>query len=152
MSFSSQNKKMLINRKNYEDFFLLYADDELCISGRREVEEFIAANSDVKPEFDMLLATVLPKDPIVFSAKNRLYKNEIPDVSMQRNLLLLIDEELPENENAAMQILLTADEALKKEYTLLLRTKLAEEETVFPDKHLLYRKEKADPVILPYIR
>ena len=143
---------MLINRKNYEDFFLLYADGELCINEKKEVEEFIEANPDLKPEFDMLLATILPKEAFVFSQKSSLYKKEIPDISMQENLLLFIDGELPEKEMAGMNILLKTDDALHEEYTLLLQTKLAFEKTVFPDKQLLYRKEKSDPVILPYIR
>ena len=152
MSFSSKNKNMLINRKNYEDFFLLYADGELCINEKKEVEEFIEANPDLKPEFNMLLAAILPAETIVFSEKVSLYKKEIPDISMQENLLLFIDGELLEKEMTDMNILLKTDDALHEEYTLLLQTKLAFEKTVFPNKHLLYRKEKSDPVFLPYIR
>lgn len=152
MSFSSKIKKMLINRKNYEDFFLLYADGELCINEKNEVEEFIEVNPDLKAEFNMLLATILPKEAFVFSEKSSLYKKEIQDTSMQEKLLLFIDGELPEKEMADMNILLKAEEALHEEYTLLLQTKLPLEKPVFPDKHLLYRKEKSDPVILPYIR
>ena len=143
---------MLINRKNYEDFFLLYADGELCINVKQKVEEFIEANPDLKPELNMLLAAILPAETIVFPEKVSLYKKEIPDISMQENLLLLIDGELPEKEMADMNILLKTDDALHQEYTLLLQTKLALEKTVFPDKHLLYREEKSDPVFLPYIR
>ena len=143
---------MLINRKNYEDFFLLYADGELCINEKKEVEEFIEANPDLKPEFDMLLATILPKEAFVFSQKSSLYKKEIPDISMQEKLLLFIDGELPEKKTADLEILMQRDEAVHEEYTLLLQTKLAFEKTVFPDKHLLYREEKSDPVFLPYIR
>ena len=143
---------MLINRKNYEDFFLLYADGELCINEKKEVEEFIEANPDLKPEFNMLLAAILPAETIVFSEKVSLFKKEIPDTSMQENLLLFIDGELSEKETADLEILMQRDEAVHEEYTLLLQTKLALKETVFPDKHLLYREEKSDPVFLPYIR
>lgn len=68
---------MEINRNNYEEFFLLYVDNELPAGERREVEEFVHANPDLKVEFDLLSDTVLVADNnIVFEEKEALYKEE----------------------------------------------------------------------------
>lgn len=68
---------MQINRQTYEEFFLLYADGELNIEEKKGVEEFVARNPDLEPEFMLLLQTImLPDESIIFENKELLYKEE----------------------------------------------------------------------------
>jgi hypothetical protein len=144
---------MLINRNNYESFFLLYVDGELCAAEMKLVEDFAAANEDLKAELEILKATVLPTDEILFEEKGELYKPIPIDSMLHEKLLLKIDNELPENETASLNELIATDENVKGEFDLLQRTKLnTAEKIVFVDKHLLYRKERDNVVIGRFVR
>ena len=68
---------MLINRNNYEEFFLMYVDGELSAGDRIAVEKFASANPDLQEELNLLKETVLVADnEIVYEHKEELYKEE----------------------------------------------------------------------------
>ena len=145
--------KMLINRNNYETFFLLYADDELRADERKAVEDFVAENKDLKGELNLLLAAILPAEEIVMTDKSFLYRAIVFNAALQEKLLLKIDNELSaaalENVN---NILATNNEALQ-EYNSLLGTKLnANDKIVFEEKQLLYKKEKDNVIAFRWVR
>ena len=68
---------MNIDRNNYEEFFLLYVDNELSAADRKAVELFVQHNADLKAELDMLQQTVFNADDVVFEHKTSLHKEEI---------------------------------------------------------------------------
>ncbi len=142
---------MNINRHNYEEFFLLYVDNELSAADRNAVEVFVQENADLKEELLMLQQTIFNSDAVVFENKHTLLKEEI--TPLQENLLLYIDGELSAAAKLNMQQLLAADAAANKEFTLLQQTKLqADTAIVFPDKKILYKKEKGRVVGMPWFR
>jgi hypothetical protein len=144
---------MLINRNNYEDFFLLYADGELRADERKAVEDFVAENQDLSIELEMLIAAVLPLEEIVFIDKSFLYKEPIFDIGIQEKLLLKLDNELDGEELNSINSELATNETTKKEFDLLKRTKLdTAEKIVFEEKHLLYKKEKDNVVPFRFMR
>jgi hypothetical protein len=144
---------MRINRNNYEDFFLLYADAELCADDCKAVEDFIAENEDLRIELEMLQAAVLPQEEIHFADKSFLYKEIVFDSNLQEKLLLKLDAELFENELQSLNSFLEKDTAAQSEFSLLQRTKLdTTEKIIFADKHLLYKKEKDNVVIFRILR
>ncbi|MEJ7609751.1 MAG: hypothetical protein WKF88_01090 [Ferruginibacter sp.] len=139
---------MIINRNNYENFFLLYVDGELCAADRKATEDFAAANPDLLQELNILKETVLQPEEIEFTAKSSLYKAVAIDEHIQEKLLLLVDDELSEKEKVTAFSLIAAEPEVATEFALLLRTKSdPDEQIIFAEKHLLYRREKDNVVI-----
>jgi hypothetical protein len=144
---------MNINRNNYEDFFLLYADGELRADERIAVEDFVAENEDLRMELEMIQATVLPVEEIVFVDKSFLYKAPVFDSVLQEKLLMKIDNELAPAEMASVNEIIASNASATKEYELLQRTKLdASEKIIFEKKHLLYKKERDNVVAFNWLR
>jgi len=141
---------MNINRNNYEEFFLLYVDNELSAAERNAVELFVRENLDLEEELNMLLQTVVNADAVSFDDKASLLKEEF--TALQENLLLYIDNELSTHEKSNTEKALQANYSALKELGILQQTKLQPETIVFADKSSLYRKEKGRVVGLPWKR
>ena len=134
---------MNIDRNNYEEFFILYLDNELSASDRQLVEEFAAANPDLKAELDLLMQSKLTPDmDITFSGKDALLKTESELSASTTSMLLYIDQELPSSEKASFEQWLAQNPAAQKELNLLQQAKLQPEHIVFPYKESLYRQEE----------
>jgi hypothetical protein len=138
---------MNINRHNYESFFLLYIDNELCAADRNAVELFVLDNADLKPELYMLQQSIVQPEIITFKAKNNLLKPDAFTTSTEEKLLLYIDRELSVPLRKELETMMAADDRLSTELGLLQQTKLSvDSNIIFTDKHLLYREEQ-DSVI-----
>ncbi len=145
---------MIINRHNYETYFLLYADNELPASERMAVEKFVAENIDLTTEFELCKATVLPKEEMIFANKALLFKTStaIPK-QVQENLLLKLDNELNKDELVQIEALLKKDLATQKAYNILKQAQLSPADNiVFEHKNLLYKKEKGKIVTMVWLR
>ena len=133
---------MYINRNNYEEYFLLYTDNELSVAEKNMVEAFVAANPDLGEELVMLQQSILKPDAVEFFGKEKLIKPQTIDAVTEEKLLLLLDNELPENENKEILLLAANNTFIKKEWELLQQTKLpSADKIIFEDKPSLYRKE-----------
>ena len=144
---------MIINRNNYETFFLLYADDEVRAEERIAVENFVSENEDLRGELNMILAAVLPTDEFLFNLKDSLYKNSFVDGSLQEKLLLKIDNELSTKELNELNKSIAANPSAIKEEQLLSDTKLDATEIInCPQKELLYKKERDTVVVFRMVR
>lgn len=138
---------MKIDRHNYEDYFLLYVDNELTADQKRQVESFVKENSDLEEEFVMFQQSKLvPDTSIVFNEKDLLMKKET-DLSINMNnyeewVVLYIDDELNAEEKIAVQKFAANHPHIQQELTLFQQTKLQAETIVFANKRDLYRSEK----------
>ena len=121
---NSKYSKMIILRNNYEMYFLLYVDKELSAKERIAVEEFVLTNMDLKPELDLLLETTMSPDEIVFDEKAGLCKYEITENRLEESMLLYLDNELEASLVEQMDATIIADDKLKREWNILLHTKL----------------------------
>ena len=66
---------MNITRHNYEEYFVLYMDNELGSDDRRQVELFVQENADLKEELDWMQQSHLVADTsVVFDNKDQLMK------------------------------------------------------------------------------
>ncbi|MEJ8841109.1 hypothetical protein WG954_01865 [Lacibacter sp. H375] len=134
---------MNINRHNYEEFFLLYVDNELTAGQRKIVEAFVATNPDLQEEFDLIRQSVFTDDvKLDTSFINSLLKpvDEESNIN-EEQLLLYVDDELRADEKAQVEKELVANTTLQKELQWLRRSQLtADTSIVFPDKSLLYKQ------------
>ena len=144
---------MNITRHNYEEYFILYMDNELGSEERRQVELFVQENTDLKEELDWLLQSRLVADvAVVFDNKEQLMKTSGPGSINTTNyeewLLLYTDNELTAEQKTTVEKFAASHPGIHEELALLQKTKLDPEQTiVFPNKELLYRKEEKVRVI-----
>ncbi|MCX6317177.1 MAG: hypothetical protein NTW29_07790 [Bacteroidetes bacterium] len=145
---------MQIDRHNYEEYFILYMDNELSAAGRRMVESFVQNNPHLKEELESLIQYKLePDTQITFDGKEELLRmNGTPMMANpdhETSLFLYADNELNDQDRAAVESLISTQPAVQKEWERIQQTKLrADESIVFPDKESLYRREeKVRPII-----
>jgi anti-sigma factor RsiW len=147
---------MNIDRHNYEEFFILYLDNELSADERSRVEDFAAANPDLKEELDMLLQSKLvPDTDIIFNRKEELLKHAdgIGSHNYTEWLLLYTDNELDTAQKASLEQWIVQNPTAQQELSLLQKARLqADESIVFPDKQLLYRTEERRVVAIRWWR
>lgn len=142
---------MNINLDNYEQYLLMYVDNELSAAERRCVEEFLGDYPYLQQELDILQQTVLPLETVSFDKASLL--KPMLDESRQEKLLMYLDGELPAGESLVLQNNLATDSNLQKEWDLLQKTKLdAADVILHPDKESLYRRERARIVTGRFVR
>lgn len=144
---------MNINRNNYEEYFLLYADDELSKAERKMVDIFVKENPEFREEFCMLKLTInIPDDEIRLEDKSFLFKNEssffINKTNYEEGFVQYHDKELSEKEKLETESFLSQHPELKSEFELIGKAKLSPDTSiVYPGKQELYRKEKSGKVV-----
>lgn len=149
---------MNITRHNYEEYFILYTDNELGIEERRMVETFVEQHPELKAELDLLSQyKLVPDIAVVYDKKEELKKawtNEVITLSNYDEwLMLYIDNELTASQKITVEKFIAAHPSINNEFVLLQRTQLQQEEVVFTDKASLYRKEeKVHPIPIRWWR
>lgn len=144
---------MSINRDNYEEYFLLYADNELPDNEKIEVLRFIRENPDLEDEFKMLLGTVLKPAEQPKINKSFLYKTPadalINDKNYEEYIVAWYDGELNDSEKVALGNFIKLHPHLQQEFEIFEKVKLQPDLSVtFPGKKELYKKEPAKTIPL----
>lgn len=142
MSFNHNDNNLdPISRTNYEEYFILYADNELSEKDRLAVEDFILAHPDLQAELDLFLSTKLPTEDINLENKSSLLADNMKFNAIDESLLLYLDNELTGIEKRSIEEKLSTHKNFELQYHALLKTKLEPEEIVYPYKKELYRYE-----------
>lgn len=137
MSFNPNDP---IGLHNYEEWFILYLDNELSATEKASVENFVAQHPQLAEELNMLLSTKLPFDDTSFAGKEELFSAAMKAATVDEALLLYIDNELPSAERITVEKKITASADYALQHSLLLQTKLDAAEAVHhPNKKELYR-------------
>ncbi len=152
--------KMSINRYNYQEFFLLYTDNELKVAERKAVEDFVQQNPDLEEELLLLQHSILrPDAAIIFENKELLLQfNNLPNFIHPGNFetfaIDYADKELSDVDKARLEDFVSNNPDFQQEFNLIQNLKLAAEDTVtFPDKNLIYRYGKErKPVLFPWVQ
>lgn len=145
---------MTIDRHNYEEFFILYTDNELNAEQCARVESFVQANPDLAEELAMFQqAKLTPDNNLSFEHKESLLMATDSSISLSNYeewLLLYVDNELNQEEKGLVEKFIVLHPAAKTELGLLLQTKTqADPAIVFVNKESLYRKEERERRIIP---
>ena len=144
-----QPRAMNINRNNYEEFFVLYADNELSAAEKHLVESFVRENPDLQREFSLLQQTkIFSDDSIVFEDKELLMSSRQDNNSVinhsnyEEFFLLYVDNELNEENKKAVEEFAAWHPSLQLELILLQKVRLTPDSSVvFEGKEKLYREE-----------
>jgi hypothetical protein len=145
---------MNIDRYNYEEFFLLYIDNELNPAERRAVEAFVQENPDLEEELTMLKQSLLkPDESVVLEDKSVLFKEERNQLINVQNyetfFLLYVDDELSVDQRRAVESFASQHPAQQQELEVLMKTRVTSDTTVvFPNKQLLYREVVGGKVVV----
>ena len=147
---------MNINRNNYEEFFMLYADNELEAIQREKVEAFVLANPDLKQELLLFQQfKVTPDETVVFDHKASLLKQQevlpgdaISLANYEAFFVLYADGELTGKEKESVVAFVDQNPQLQPAFQQLQLCRLIPEPSiVFQNKEILYRHEKDERVI-----
>jgi hypothetical protein len=145
-------KRQPINKDNYEEYFLLYVDNELTAAEKASVEAFIEEHPGLKTELDMFLATRLDMEDVKMEGVEELYKYDEKDLINAGNIeefqVLSIDNELTNEEQKALDSFHKDHPEAASNFEWLKKTRLPVEEIAFPDKSSLYRTEKKPASII----
>lgn len=154
MSFNPNNNNLPpISLNNYEEYFLLYADNELSTEEYCVLEKFLLAHPDLHQELDLLLSTKLPIEQIPLENKEALLANAMKLNAIDEALLLYIDNELSETEKTNIEKRLVTDSAYQQQYKELLQTKpVTPDKIIYPFKKELYRFEEKKRFSLYWMR
>ncbi len=133
---------MNINRHNYEEYFILYSDNELSSDDRRRVDEFVLSNPDLRDELDTYLNLILTTDTsLKFENKKDLHRYD-------ESLISYLDNELSGDEKKKFDELIGESPWLQNELNLYRKTKLQpDSEIVFENKSVLYRSTEKRRVV-----
>lgn len=139
---------MNVNRNNFEEFCLLYLDNELSNEERLELEAFVVENPDLAVELELLqqLKLGLPDEAPMLEDKSMLLRSSaferksINAENYETYFLLYTDGELNEQGRSDTEQFLAEHPELQREFLALRATRLAAEPVSFPDKSLLYKR------------
>lgn len=141
----------MINRQNYETWFLLYVDNEITSNEKRMVENFVASNPDLQSEFLLFQSLKLDTtDSVSFPAKNELKHNPPKSITLQNveeQFLLFIDNELSSAEAKEVELFVLQHPEVQENFTQLKQTVLTAEKIVFPNKEKLYKHSAKKPFV-----
>jgi hypothetical protein len=145
-------KRQPIHNDNYEEYFLLYVDNELNPAERKQVDAFVIEHPDLKIELQILLDTKLDMEDVSMAGRERLYRQSEPGLITHDNVeefqILMLDGELAQDEIQALDQYHANHSDARRNFDWLKKAKLPEEQVVFPDKNLLYRSgQKTAPFI-----
>src|SRR5580700_1728332 len=117
----------MISRDNYEEYFLLYSDNELSPAEKSSVDEFVRDNPDLRGELMMLFQLkVQPDQGIAFDHKDILFRKEDGHVRISRNnceefFLLYADGELSPVQKKMVEEFVQGNISLQKELEIIMR-------------------------------
>lgn len=145
----------MITSENYEEWFMLYVDNELSAADREAVERFVAGHPDLQEEWEVMSqCKLLPDQHLVFRDRDVLRKTKAAEDLHTDYFLSFIDGELDGKDIAAMEVLIRQHPHTIKELEQWRQTIAYPDATItFPDKESLYKIEGDKKLVwIPLVR
>ncbi|MDB4584786.1 hypothetical protein N9164_16665, partial [Draconibacterium sp.] len=141
---------MMINRENYEIYFIDYLEGNLEKSLVNDFIEFIQNNPDLKEELSHFEAVSLEPGEISFDKKDTLYKEKLDsEKEFNKAAIANLESELSETDKTELDTYLLKHPAKNREISLFSKTKLQPDESIqFKYKNKLYRRMLGRTVLL----
>jgi hypothetical protein len=145
---------MNLTRYNYEEYFMLYVDNELSATEKIAVENFVAQNPDLAAELAMLQQTVLnPNETINYPGISNLLQPEengfvINETNFEEQFIAYTDDELNNLEKELVEMFVYKHPQHQQAFELFHEIKYTPDNNIhFPNKTSLYRYEKKERVV-----
>src|SRR6476469_2576705 len=145
---------MNINRNNYEEYFLMYVDNELTTEERSAVEQFISMNPDLKAELEILQQTVLQPEPLAFD-KSSLFAIASKGINKENSeeyFVEYVNNELSAADKNSVETFVLQHPEMQDDFTAFKSTVLPQEKIEFKNKEVLYRREQVRVVTFSFQR
>ena len=135
---------MIINRENYEAYFLDYYEGNLTESRAEELMDFLAQHPDLREEFESFELVFLPDDlKMVMPGKDQIKKPENTrpgSHSLDKQMIAYFEGDLDEESSSTLLAAVAKDPSLQKDFALFSKTRLQPEKgVVFAGKSGLKR-------------
>ncbi len=132
---------MIINRQNYEAYFLDYIEGKLNAAQVAELKIFLADNPDLKTELESYEPVTLLPDTNVFIEKDSLKKDilnisNINESNFEEFCIARLEGDLDKNTETIFDSFLRQHPDKFKEYKLYLQTRLN------PDKKIIFNEKR----------
>lgn len=129
-----------ITLSNYEEYFILYMDNELSADGRLMVEAFVSLHPHLAEELESLMSTKLPAVAVSFYNKEELLSSAMKLNAIDEELLLYVDNEVNDAQKTFVEEKIKGDIDYALQHSLLMQTKVDTLEIIsYPNKKELYR-------------
>lgn len=140
MSFDQNDNMNTIHLGNYEEFFILYMDNELSGEQVKMVDAFLLLNPDLKAELELLMSTRLPLESLSLD-KSGLFAESMKLSSVEEELLLYVDGELDAAGRQRIEAKSAGSHDYAQQLQLLMQARLDPSEKIaYPDKNELYHR------------
>jgi len=140
----------MINRENYEAYFIDYLEGSLNESLVNDFIEFLQNNPDLKEELSHFKAISIEPDDISFNSKSKLYKEKL-DSEKENNKAAIanIEGDITESEKTELNSYIEKHPEKKRDLALFSKTKLQPDKSIqFNNKNRLYRRRIGKTVLL----
>ncbi len=136
--------KAMINRSNYEIYFIDYFDGRLHEKSRKELFAFLKANADLKDEFDRFGNVSIEANPLIaFGGKDQLKKDVITLFNYKTWLAAYVEKDLTDSQIKEFETFLSKNNSIKPELEILKQIRIVpDEKIIFPKKNDLKKKNK----------
>ncbi len=135
---------MIINRENYEAYFLDYYERNLTESQAEELMDFLAQHHDLKEEFESFELVFLPEEvKMTMPGKDEIKKPEnarYGGYSLDRQMIAYFEGDLDEESSSALLAAVAQDPSLQKDFAFFSKVRLQPDQGItFAGKSSLKR-------------